>query len=150
MRNSEKKHFIKDDLYKKIIENMPTVNVGVILKYKDGVLLLKRANAPEKGKWSYPAGRIYKLEKLEEAAKRKALEETGLRIKIKKYLGFQVLQFKRFEGVKHNVFQFMYLAEGFGNVKTDLAHSEWRVFNRIDPKWHPTVKKFIKESGVIS
>ncbi len=150
MQASKKKHFIKDDLYKKIIENVPTVNVGVILKYKDGVLLLKRAQAPEKGKWSYPAGRVYKLEKMEEAVKRKVLEETGLRIKIKEYLGFQILQFKRFAGVKHHVFQFMYLAEGFGDVKTDETHSEWRVFNKIDPEWHPTVKKFIKESRLIS
>ncbi len=42
------------------------------------ILLVKRANSPSKGLWSFPGGKVLAGEKLEEAAQRELNEETSL------------------------------------------------------------------------
>lgn len=60
----------------------------VIMFYKDGqVLMGKRAIEPRINTWDLPGGFIEVGETAEEGAIREALEETGLEVKISKYLG---------------------------------------------------------------
>jgi 8-oxo-dGTP diphosphatase len=58
----------------------PVPTVDIIIKYKDGIILIKRKNPPEG--WALPGGFVDYGETLEEAAVREAKEETGLRIKL--------------------------------------------------------------------
>jgi 8-oxo-dGTP diphosphatase len=53
---------------------------SVIVLRRDGVLMVKRANQPFAGLWSFPGGRIEPGEGAEEAARRELLEETGLAV----------------------------------------------------------------------
>lgn len=47
---------------------------------RDGhVLLVRRANPPDVGRWAFPGGKIDAGERIEEAAARELLEETGVR-----------------------------------------------------------------------
>ncbi|MGP3698962.1 NUDIX hydrolase [Rhodobacter sp. NSM] len=47
--------------------------------FKDGhVLLVRRANPPDAGKWGFPGGKVELGEPLGEAAARELLEETGI------------------------------------------------------------------------
>jgi len=59
----------------------PRVAVGAVVFRNDKVLLVKRANHPGKGLWAIPGGRVRLGEKLQEAAQREILEETGLVIR---------------------------------------------------------------------
>jgi 8-oxo-dGTP diphosphatase len=52
--------------------------VSVALKRGDTLLLVKRANEPAKDQWAFPGGRVERGEKLEAAARRELLEETGM------------------------------------------------------------------------
>jgi 8-oxo-dGTP diphosphatase len=52
--------------------------VSVALKRGDTLLLVKRANEPAKNQWAFPGGRVERGEKLEAAARRELLEETGM------------------------------------------------------------------------
>jgi 8-oxo-dGTP diphosphatase len=52
--------------------------VSVALKRGDTLLLVKRANEPAKDQWAFPGGRAERGEKLEAAARRELLEETGM------------------------------------------------------------------------
>lgn len=65
----------------------PSLTVDIIIKIDSGVVLIKRKNEPFKGKWALPGGFVEYGERVEEAAKREAKEETGLEIKIQKLLG---------------------------------------------------------------
>ncbi len=58
----------------------PLPTVDVIIKYMDGIILIKRKNPPEG--WALPGGFVDYGETLENAAVREAREETGLDIKL--------------------------------------------------------------------
>jgi mutator protein MutT len=62
----------------------PIVAVGVIICQGDRIVLIQRAKEPSKGLWTFPGGAIELGESLEEAARREALEETGLEVEIGK------------------------------------------------------------------
>ena len=69
---------IDQDLYNQIISNVPIACVDVAIKHKGRILLVKRKDAPAKGEWWLPGGRVLKGELMREAALRKAREEVGL------------------------------------------------------------------------
>ncbi len=60
----------------------PKVAVVVLIHDLGQLLLVKRAVAPEKGKWALPAGYVDADEDPRQAAIREAREETGLHIEI--------------------------------------------------------------------
>ena len=73
--------FIQANEYKKIIQKIPILCVDIILRYKDKVLLIKRADEPCKGIYWPIGGRVHKGESVDAAARRKILEEIGIKYK---------------------------------------------------------------------
>jgi mutator protein MutT len=59
-------------------EERPQVCVGAIAVDADQILLIRRGQAPARGYWSVPGGRVEAGETLAEAVVRELLEETGL------------------------------------------------------------------------
>ena len=60
----------------------PIVAVGVIIRQDDRIVLIRRDKEPARGLWTFPGGAIELGESLHDAARREALEETGLEIAI--------------------------------------------------------------------
>jgi len=60
----------------------PVASVAVVTLYQEHVLLVRRDKEPYRGKWSFPGGSIEPGETSREAARREALEETGLAVEV--------------------------------------------------------------------
>ena len=61
----------------------PVLAAAAVVRDGDGrILLVRRANPPEAGRWSIPGGRVEAGESLETAAVREAFEETGVTVRI--------------------------------------------------------------------
>lgn len=72
---------------RRLYPDKPLVGVGVLIRDDDKYLLIKRAAEPDAGLWSIPGGMVELGERAKEAAKREALEETGLEVEIVDVLG---------------------------------------------------------------
>jgi 8-oxo-dGTP diphosphatase len=64
----------------------PKVAAAVLIDRGGEVLLVRRVNKPQQGKWSLPAGFIDAGEDPKAAAVREVLEETGLQIQVTELL----------------------------------------------------------------
>ncbi|MBU1086390.1 MAG: NUDIX domain-containing protein [Candidatus Omnitrophica bacterium] len=75
--------------YKDILDILPILCVDIIARNPKGeYLLIKRANEPKKGRWWVIGGRVLKGETLAQAVIRKAKQETGIKIKKMRPVGY--------------------------------------------------------------
>ncbi|WP_201299344.1 NUDIX domain-containing protein [Plantibacter sp. T3] len=58
----------------------PRSGCGVAIVREGRILLLERLREPEAGSWGIPGGKVDWMERLEDAVRREALEETGLEL----------------------------------------------------------------------
>lgn len=60
----------------------PVPGAAVVCLKGDRVLLAQRGREPNKGRWSFPGGKIEAGETARETARRETLEETGIRVRV--------------------------------------------------------------------
>ena len=139
------------------MELMPICCVDVVLFHDNKILLVKRKNEPAKGEWWVPGGRVYKNEKLEEAAKRKIFEEVGLKVKVNKMIGiyetiFEKSAFGKIDGGTHTInIGFLVEAEDKNlKIKLDKTSAEYKWIDKIDESLPEYVKRVIFDSGVFN
>jgi thiamine-phosphate pyrophosphorylase len=60
----------------------PVPGAAVVCLHQDRVLLVQRGREPNRGRWSFPGGRVEPGETARDAAFREAQEETGLRVHV--------------------------------------------------------------------
>jgi len=131
MTSEESQKRICESDWKMIVRNVPIPSVDLVVRMDGGLLLGKRQNEPAKGEWFVPGGRLYKNERLTEAAHRIANEELGTSVTIDERLGthehrYETAEVDAVDG-KH------YIATGFAvtpedeNIKPDEQHSEFKI-----------------------
>lgn len=81
---------LTDDEFRLIYSKVPRLNVEIVINTEDGIVLTKRSINPWKGYWHLPGGTVYMNETLEEAVRRIALDEVGLKVEAKELLGYVV------------------------------------------------------------
>lgn len=138
------KGWIEESEYKEIQRKMPIPCVDLLVVYQGKLLLTLRKYEPAKNHWFTPGGRIFKGEKIEEAARRVLLTETGLTpVKIER------------KGVMSHIHPdihtvtIFYLVEVDNNcVKLDEQHTDYKWISNIEKSLHPFVKHMIKEANI--
>jgi ADP-ribose pyrophosphatase YjhB (NUDIX family) len=75
--------------FRKLLKITPMIGVDVIIVNSKGEFLLeKRTYPPKTGCWHLPGGFTAYKERLADTAVRKAREETGLKVKVLKFVGY--------------------------------------------------------------
>jgi 8-oxo-dGTP diphosphatase len=106
----------------------PKLAVAVLIVQDGRILLGKRGpGTREPGKWSFPAGFVERGERVESAAAREALEETGLQVTIGNLLGL-------YSSEAETVVLAVYVAHilsGRAHAGDDLAELAWFPLNDL-------------------
>lgn len=84
--------------FKTIYAKVPRLNVELVVRTEEGVLLTKREITPYKGMWHIPGGTVYFGETLHQAVERVAKHELGVEVEIGKLLGYIEYPSKEYEG----------------------------------------------------
>lgn len=116
----------------------PQVAVGAILRSDGRVLLVRRANAPSRGLWAVPGGRVEPAETLEAAVRREMLEETGIRVRVTRLLGVAERD-DAAAGVRWIIAEFAVRAEDVSTLRAgdDATEAAW--FDEAALMDHPEV-----------
>lgn len=136
-----------------IVDNVPIVSVDLVVKMDGGVVLGKRRNKPAKGEWFVPGGRVYKNERLEDAAHRVAMDELSVEIEIEEELGVYEHFYEKSDVDdvgKHYVTRgYTVSVLGQQELIPDEQHSDLKVFKNPPEKLHPYVEKYLEDSELI-
>lgn len=93
---------------------MKEVSAGGVVIRDDYVLVLKKY----RGDWVLPKGRLEKGETLEQAAIREVEEESGLKCKIIKYIGYVKYNYRHRNGEKvQKTVHYFYMVKKGGDLK---------------------------------
>lgn len=134
-----------------VFTKVPRVTVDLVIKDKRGVLLIKRSIKPDIGKWHLPGGTVEFKEKLLHAVKRKAREETGLQVRVKRFLG--IIEFMRWKypGYSHIV-DLVFLVEPVrGELKGDKKYGGdvLKFFKKMPERMMIEQKRFLLKNKVM-
>lgn len=144
--------FIPQDLYNQIMENVPIPCVDIAIVQDGAVLLVKRDDAPAKGQWWVPGGRVLKGEMMTDTARRKAREEVGIECHIGPIVHTAETIFPDGpNGIPiHSINScfFLYPKEKQAQPKLDEHHEEWKWVNSIPDGLHPYVERCLWGAGL--
>lgn len=87
MSKQRQKPFSAEE-FKEIYSKVPRLTVEVVIKTSRGVVLMKRQEKSWQGQWHIPGGTVLYQETLHQAVQRMAQEELGIKVTIKKLLGY--------------------------------------------------------------
>ncbi|MFH1780163.1 MAG: NUDIX domain-containing protein [Candidatus Micrarchaeota archaeon] len=111
----------------------PEVAVGAFILNDDGELLLTKSHKFN-NKWTIPGGHIEYGETIEQALKREALEETGLKIKILSFIQVEeCVKNKEFHDENKHLIFIDYLCKAENN-EVKLLESELQKFVWVKPE----------------
>ena len=147
--------YIPEETFAACLEHVPQPCVDLVVEYDGGVLLVRRRNEPARGEWFWPGGRLYKGERLDDAALRVAQEELGFDVIVREQLGVSehFWETTSVAGLdsRHTV-PVVYRVEptpADQQITLDSQHDEYRVLRGPDASLHEYVREYVDRFGIL-
>lgn len=130
--------------FKSIYTKVPRLCVELIIVNNKGVLLTKRSITPFNGLWHLPGVGVLFREKINDAIKRAARDELGVKIIPQKFLGYEEYLH---DGFRHSIsLLFKCRISGDQQPRALKQASEFKFFNKIPKTIIPYHKKLLNTS----
>lgn len=145
--------FIAEDMFSDFIARMPQICVELVVETDDGILLAKRDIAPRV--WFWPGSRLYKGERLRDAAHRIAQEELGIEVCIRDQFGpyahFWENSTVKGSPSRHTVNSVYHVtpANNDYEITLDDQHSAYRFVTEIEPDLHEYVRLYLRDNNLL-
>jgi 8-oxo-dGTP diphosphatase len=121
----------------------PKVAAAVLIKENGKVLLVRRVNNPERGKWTLPAGFVDGGENPIHAAERECLEETGLNVTVTGLLDV-IPGLEHARGADILIVYEATIIEGTLLAQDDADKAEWFPFNKLPDLAFAATRKILE------
>jgi colanic acid biosynthesis protein WcaH len=143
---------IPQALYHQILQNMPIACVDIAVVANGSVLLVERKDAPARGQWWVPGGRVLKGERMRETAGRKAREEVGIECHVGPIIHTDETIFPDGpDGIPVHSINSCFLVYPVGDsvrVCLDDHHGGWRWVAGLEAGLHPYVNQCLRGAGL--
>lgn len=139
MRSKE----IPKQLFQEIKKNIPLSCVDAILVRKDEFFLVKRQIPPYKNKWCLPGGIIKRNQKIQDRLEQVGVEELGIKIRIKKQLGF----YEKIYRDRHDISHCFIVESKNDKIILNFQASEGKFFKRIPKNTASFHVKMLRDAG---
>jgi colanic acid biosynthesis protein WcaH len=143
---------VPERLFQKFLDAMPIACVDVAIVDCGSVLLVKRKDAPARGQWWVPGGRVLKREMLRETAARKARDEVGIKCHIGPIIHTAETIFHDGPGGidvhSINACFFAYPVEPATVARLDAHHAAHKWVREIPAGLHPYVTRCLQAAGL--
>jgi colanic acid biosynthesis protein WcaH len=135
--------------YNKIRSVIPTVCVDLLITNANNeYLLVKRSQAPARGAWWFPGGRILKGETWRNACLRKAKEELGINLFYGELISVEESIFSDEDASVHtvNIVVHMFF-EDVQEIILDESHTEFSWQKKVDSNLSDCIKNPLLKFG---
>ena len=146
----KKKYPLTLQEYESIYSKVPRLNVEVVVKEKDGIVLTLRKIEPWKGQWHIPGGLVWNKETLEDAVRRVAKDEVGIDVRVKRFLG--VIYYpseEKLRGWGWAVGMAFLVKRVSGEFRGSEQGDEVRTFSKAEDGVIKEQKEFLIEHGLL-
>ncbi|PSQ15875.1 ADP-ribose pyrophosphatase [Halobacteriales archaeon QS_8_69_26] len=146
---------IPEERFAECLAVLPQACVEVVLEHDGGVLLARRTNEPAEGEWFWPGGRLYRGERLPDAARRVAREELGIAVGLLGQLGAygHFWDTASVDGLdsRHtvNVVYHCRPADEDFEIDLDDQHDDYRFVTGVEDWMHEYVREYVEDSGIL-
>ena len=144
--------FIPNELYYQILDSLPIACVDIAIVSDGAVLMVKRKDAPARGQWWVPGGRVLKGEMMKETALRKAKEEVGIECHVGPIIHTAETIFPDGpQGIPvHSINSCFFLYPVSPNFKTrlDTHHNKFKWVDHIPEGLHRYVERCLMGAGL--
>ncbi|WP_459191610.1 NUDIX domain-containing protein [Halosimplex sp. J119] len=146
--------FIPEEEFATVLDRVPQACVEVVLERDGRVLLAHRTKAPAKGEWFWPGSRLYKGERLEDAARRVAREELGVEVTVADRVGVyeHFWDDSSIDGVdsRHtvNVVFRVRQTDPDDPIELDEQHDDYRFVAGDEGEFHEYVERYLADVGL--
>lgn len=128
---------LTDEDYKYVFSRAPRACIDLIVGYNGKLVLVKRAIEPSKDLWSFPGGRIRHRETVQDAIDRIAMDELGVKVKVKKLVDW--MEFLN-EDYQHSLSILFLVNIAEGEIKLNFQSSEVGLFDALPENMQPQHK----------
>lgn len=144
--------FIPDELYARILRSVPIACVDIAVVARGGVLLVRRKDAPARGEWWVPGGRVLKGEMMRQTAARKARDEVGIECHVGPIIHTAETIFPDGPGGipvhSINCCFLLYPVSPVAEPRLDEHHADARWVESIPSGLHPYVEQCLLRAGL--
>jgi colanic acid biosynthesis protein WcaH len=134
---------IPDEIFNVICNTFAFASIDLLVMTSDGKFILtKRAIEPDRGLWHIPGSIIAKGERVDDAIKRIARDELGVKVSVERFAGLY-----EYIGERHYLVH-LYIARLLsGRIVLDFQASEYGEFDRIPRGIVPLQRKMLRDLG---
>ncbi|MFC7139617.1 NUDIX domain-containing protein [Halosimplex aquaticum] len=143
--------FIPEDEFATVLNRVPQACVEVVLERDGQALLAHRTKEPAKGEWFWPGSRLFKGERLEDAARRVAREELGVEVTVEERVGVyeHFWDASSIDGVdsRHtvNIVYRVRQTDPAESIELDEQHDDYRFVTGDEDGLHEYVERYLAD-----
>ncbi|MEM0139514.1 MAG: NUDIX hydrolase [Ferroplasma sp.] len=125
------------------MDRLPRVAIGGVIVNDGMVLLAKRRDEPDKGKWAIPGGKLKLNETLSEGLIREIKEETKLNVTVGRLLGITESISKHFHYI---IFDYLCtVISGQPEASSDATDLKYFKMDELDNSVNESTREFISK-----